>query len=677
MNPRELVSERYQDALGMERIVPAATREAFTAALTATASAAGGGIAPRTRILREGDPLTIDVTLAAEHWDESLLWTVRDERGAVKAGTLPLRDAPVIRTLANETSTIDTRRITLPFTVASGTYRVTLDVRTYGHAGIDVIVAPKQSYLPPRETRIWGLAVQLYTLRSERNWGIGDFGDLARVFEIAADAGATLVGINPLHAAHRSDPEAASPYSPTSRLFLNWLAIDVEALPEAADPDVQHYVMSVRDDLAALREKPFVDYTGVAMVKAPALKLCFAALGGARAEKFADFVRAGGDSLARFALHEALVARFGRNVADWPEDYRAGEGKAVKAFTKEAVRAIDFAMYVQWCAAEQLEIAAAAGRKRGVKLYRDLAVGVESNGAEAWGGNDYISIASVGAPPDLLNTKGQDWGLPPFSPTAMQRDAYASFAALLAANMRDAGALRVDHAMSLMRLFWIPHGSSAAEGGYVAYPFDDLLGIVARESARAKCMVIGEDLGTVPSGFRERMAANHVLSYRILLFEREGDGAFIAPDAYPELALAATGTHDMPPLAGWLIGDDIDLRARLSGNDEEAGRERASREVDISQLRAALLAHGDLPESGAYDAEQLMLASYRFLAKTPARIVMLQIEDAIGEITPVNVPGTDREYPNWRRKLHVDLETIASDERFERFAATLRGLRPR
>jgi 4-alpha-glucanotransferase len=673
VTPRELVGDRYTDALGMERIVPAATREAFIAALTVPETT---GIAAPTRVLREGDPLTIDITLASEHWDEDALFTISDDRGTVKAGTLALRDMPVLRFVQRGGTTYDTRRVTFPLTVSASAYRVTLDVRTYGHAGVDVVVAPPHAYVPPAD-RMWGLAVQLYTLRSQHNWGIGDFGDLERICEIAGDAGASLLGINPLHASHRSDPEAASPYAPTSRRFLNWLAIDVEALPEAVDPDVQHYIASVSDDLIGLRSKSFVDYTGVAMVKAPALKLCFAALSGARTEAFGSYVAAGGEGLRRFAIHEALVARYGRNGAHWPEALRAGESDAIAAFARAEPRAIDFSMYLQWCAAEQLDRVTAAARTHGVALYRDLAVGVESAGAEAWGGTDYVMSASVGAPPDLLNTLGQDWGLPPLSPATLKRDAYATFAGLLADNMRDAGALRIDHAMSLMRLFWIPRGGRPAEGAYIGYPFDDLLGIVARESTRAHCMVIGEDLGTVPAGFREKMADNHILSYRILLFERDGNGAFLPPEAYPELALATTGTHDLPPLAGWLEGDDIGLHERLRLIDGETARQtREARTAGVAQLRAALVASGDLREL-APDTEAMVLGAYRYLARSPARIVMLQIEDALGERTPVNIPGTNLEYPNWRRKLRDDLETIATSGRFERFARTLRELRPR
>jgi glycogen operon protein len=674
MSGRDLVGESYTDALGMERIVSAATREKFIAALTV---APQSGIAPVTRILRDGDPLTIDVTLAAAHWDESILWTVTDDRGTVRAGTLALRETPVVRFFERDGTTVDTRRITLPFTVSANSYRVTLDVRTFGHAGIDVVAAPRRAYLPRRQGRIWGIAVQLYTLRSRRNWGIGDFTDLERMCEIAGAAGASLVGINPLHASHRSDPEAASPYAPTSRRFLNWLAIDVEMVPEAADPDVQHYITSVAEDLAALRAKAFVDYTGVAMVKAPALKLCFAGLRGERTAKFAEFMERGGTALLHFATHETITARYGRSSAMWPAALRANDPEAIAAFRRSDTRAIEFSMYLQWVAAEQLDDVASTAKSHGVDLYRDLAVGVESGGAEAWGTSDYITTASVGAPPDLLNTYGQDWGLPPLSPATLARDGYAAFAGLLADNMVDAGALRIDHAMSLMRLFWIPQGSKPADGAYVAYPFDDLLAILAQESVRAKCMIIGEDLGTVPPGFREKMAANNVLSYRILLFERDASGRFLPPDEYPELALAATGTHDLPPLAGWLEGDDITLHHRLGLITEaDVPVIQASRTGSVAALMEALRSTGDL---GAFEesTEALVLGAYRYLARSPARIVMLQLEDALGEHTPVNIPGTNLEYPNWRRRLHDDLETIATDGRLERFASALRELRPR
>ena len=672
MNPSEFVGERYDDAFGITRIVPPATRSAFIAALSASSAPT---LAAPTRVVREGEPLTIDITIPVGG-EATALWTARDERGAVRAGTLAVHDAPVVRQTLREDGATEVRRLTLPFAPSAGRYRITLDVATYGHAGIDAIVAPPRCYLPRAAGRMWGLAVQIYALRSQRNWGIGDFSDLATICAIASDAGATLVGINPLHASHRSDPEAASPYAPASRRFLNWLAIDVEAVPEAASPDVVQFIRSAAGDIAALRAPPLIDYTGVAALKAQALRLCFAALQGARADAFAAFVAGGGAALQRFATYEALVARFGRSADGWPASLLNPEHPDVAVFATEARDEVAFGMYVQWCAAEQLEIVAATAQRHGVALYRDLAVGVETSSADVWGATEFVTIATVGAPPDILNRLGQDWGLPPLSPTALARGAYAAFAGLLEDNMHGAGALRIDHAMSLIRLFWIPRGAAAADGAYVNYPFDDLLGILARESVHSRCMVVGEDLGTVPAGFREKMAANNVLSYRLLLFERESDGTFVAPEDYPELALAATGTHDLPPLTGWLQGDDIDLRQR-TGFIDAAGAlaERASREVDIAQLCAALEAAGDIGDDR--DLEAIVLAAYRYLARSNALIVMVQMEDILGETTPVNVPGTHTEYPNWRRKLRDDIESFAESRRLDRFAGVLRELRPR
>jgi 4-alpha-glucanotransferase len=394
---------------------------------------------------------------------------------------------------------------------------------------------------------------------------------------------------------------------------------------------------------------------------------------------FAAFVAAGGPALERFAIFETLVLRLGRDLNGWPAAYRDAASDAVRAFADAERPEVRYGMWLQWHAAEQLHAAADAGREAGVRLYRDLAVGVDANGADVWvDGSAYVGTASVGAPPDILNVIGQDWGLPPLDPSALVRDGYRTFAALLRANMTDAGALRIDHAMSLARLFWIPRGAAPTDGAYIAYPLPDLTGIVALESARAQCLVIGEDLGTVPDGFRERMDAADIYSYRILFFERDHDGAFNPPDRYPVKALATSGTHDLPPFAQWYAGGDIDVRAGLGFTHADAvAGERTTRDADRRRLIATLIDGGDLPPAPAYTLEDVMLGAHRFLARSRARIVMLQIDDAVGEIDPVNVPGTATQYPNWRRKLTLDIEGIATDPRFLALTEMLAAQRPR
>lgn len=673
-----VIDDRYVDAFGVERVVPQTTRDAFHALLEVNA-APPGILAPAT-VIRTDSPGMFVVTLPAGSWTERLAWTIVLEDGSVRRGTAELRDAPVVGSFERDGRTIDQRGIVageLPL----GYHRLAVDAGAYGSADGALIVVPPAVYRTPHG-RQWGIAVQLYTLRTPRNWGIGDFTDLIGFVELAAGVGADYVGLNPLHAPHRSNPDAASPYAPTSRRFLNWLAIDVEAVPEASDPAVRAAIAdpAFGAQLEMLRATSIVDYVGVAGVKDTILRRCFAVMRARRETEtaFRDFIGAGGTALERFATFETLVERLGREVASWPPTYRDPSSDDVKAFARAERPAIEYSMYLQFHAARQLAAAAQIAQDRGVALYRDLAVGVDVNGADVWiDPQAYVPSVSVGAPPDLLNPDGQDWGLPPLDPNGLARDGYRTMAELFRANMLAAGALRIDHVMSLARLFWSPRGRSALEGTYVAYPFDDLLGILALESIRARCSVIGEDLGTVPVGFRERMAQAGVLSYRIFFFEREPDAGFIAAEGYPALSLAATGTHDLATFAAWLGGSDIDLRAGLGvGDPQRIAQEHAERETDRHRLVAILRRSGDLERDDAAP-DDVLIAAHHFLGRSPARIVMMQVDDAIGETLPINVPGTWDQYPNWRRKLGLELDAIGRDPRFAALCATLRAARPR
>lgn len=676
MSDASRVARSYVDALG----TPRAASPETVAQLEALLDTGPRPFAPAALVLREGAPLALEVTLPAMSWPEPLRWALADEGGSEQGGEIPLRDAPVVAVEHRAQSTYDTRRIELGLVLPLGVHRLRLSVGGYARASVAVVVVPERA--EPPVGRTWGLAVQLYALRSARNHGIGDFADLRALCALAGDGGASYVGLNPLHASFRSDPEAASPYAAASRRWLNWLYIALDEVPEAgcaaprallADPQVQRAA-------EAARASANVDYTAVAELKERVLRACYAALpeDAVRRAAFETWCAEQGEPLTRFAVWETLVARHGRDRAVWPEALRTPASPDIALFAAAESDEVGYAMYLQWLAAAQLQAVARDAAAHGVRLYRDLAVGVDESAADVWAdAQAYVAGVSTGAPPDILNTQGQDWGLPPLDPRGLAREGYAELLQLLDANCRDAGALRIDHAMSLARLYWIPQGHDARSGTYVAYDLDDMRGIVALASRHARCVVIGEDLGTVPDGFREAMAATGILSYRILAFERTPDGGFVAPEDYPALALAASGTHDLPTMPAWLRAQDVELRAKLGLLETPLEAERAQRATERERLLDALVAHGDLAPDARDDETAVVIAANRYLAASPAAIVMAQLDDVLGERAPANVPGTSTQYPNWRRKLAAPVEALRADERLTRLCTTLRDIRPR
>ena len=415
---------------------------------------------------------------------------------------------------------------------------------------------------------------------------------------------------------------------------------------------------------------------------------------GPRREAFAVFVQRRGERLERFAMYEALTEHFARDGGrvrgwlTWPPEYRDVTSEAVHDWGIKTRRRVDYFKYLQFLADEQLGLVALEARQLSIGLYLDCAVGSDVNSADVWSDPEaYVLDETLGAPPDPLGPLGQNWGLPAPDPAAMLRDDGASFRELLTANMTYAGALRLDHVMALFRLFRIPRGKTAAEGVYVEYPFEELVGFASLASADARCLFVGEDLGNVPDGFRERMERAGIFSYRLLLFERAGDGGFLAPQTYPELALATATTHDLPTLIGWAAARDVDTREGIGVMAKDvAEAARGSRRADASQLLDALRTANELDASAfdglhrtldarsldGTDYEPLVRAAYRFLASTPARLVLVQIDDALGELEQINLPGTFTEYPNWRRKNGLDLAGIASDARVAALAADVR-----
>ena len=540
-------------------------------------------------------------------------------------------------------------------------------------AGARRALPPERCHLPPylhAGQRRFGLAAHLYALRRKGDQGIGDFTTLREIAAATARAGGVTVGINPLHALFGGQRERASPYHPSDRRFVDPIYIDLEDAPDfAGSPRARELLSTHADAVAALSSRAAVDYPGVWDVKRRVLEACFATFDRRQADdplraEFDRFVAAGGEALRQFALFEAIAAAYPRRRRqDWPAGLRGPTASDVVAFAAHHRRRVRFAVYLQWAADRQLAAAAAHARASGLRLglYRDLAIGAAPDGAEAWA-NPAGTLArgvSIGAPPDPFSPDGQVWDLPPPIPRALTTSGYTGFRELLATNMRHAGALRIDHVMGLERLFWIPDGASARDGAYVRYPVDDLIAVLAQESLRAACVVVGEDLGTVPDGFRERLDAADVLSYRIVAFEREGK-AYTPPSRYPAKAAVCASTHDLPTLAGWWAGKDLAEKRQLGLLDEDgAGAARAERLMDKAALAAALDAAGvehgaPIDPAGLHDVA-ITGAIHRYAAQTPAALLLLQADDLAGEVDALNLPGTDRERPNWRRKVGVEV----------------------
>ena len=625
--------------------------------------------------------------------DDLVEWEVTNEDGAAIRGDVDLATLPMLESRVLDGVRYERRVFALDATIGPGYYGLRMRGATLD-AATTIVLAPAVCYLPDAVSSsrgVWGLAIQLYGLRSERNWGIGDFTDLRAVCAIVRAAGGAAVGLNPLHDVRFGDG-VPSPYSPSSRAFANWIYLDVEALPGYDESDVD------RAAVAAARAAEYVDYAAVARLKRASARAAFERFSRRDDDddraRFATFVEAGGERLARAAVFDALAVHFAgpsgeTDWATWPLPFRDAASVDVAAFARDRATDVAFFAYLQWQADEQLErCAVAAGETVG--LYRDLAVGSAAAGSEAWALQGTLTRAlAVGAPPDVLNTRGQNWGVTPFSPSELRAAAYAPFVALLRANMRHAGALRIDHVMALARLYVIPAGAPATHGAYVAYRLDEMLGIVALESVRSRCMVVGEDLGTVPAGFRERLAEKHLLSYRLLQFETD-DAGFLAPDAYPDLALVSIGTHDLPPIGAYWTANDVTVRKRLAlladAESETAERVQrgAKREAMLAAFARVFGADDERDRrfrqaaSDPNDAETLAevaLAANRFLARTPGRLLMVQLEDVLGDSAQVNVPTTLDEHPNWRRRAAIRVEDLAADGRFEALAVALRAER--
>jgi 4-alpha-glucanotransferase len=543
-----------------------------------------------------------------------------------------------------------------------------------------LIATPERAWLPPAlegGARSAGLGVQLYGVRSPRNWGCGDFTDLRDVAGWAAALGASFIALNPLHAIHNRRPYNTSPYLPFSLLYRNYLYLDIERLPEFqrcpwatrtfASPQVQA-------ELERLRTADFVEYEGVAAVKLRFLRCAFAhgkRHGTIDVAAMRKWIENEGEALQRYATYCALDEFLHRRHPDmwtfpsWPAEYQDPNTAAVAEFRKRHARNIEFYCYLQWRIDEQAAIAQREVREAGVSigLYHDLPLATDKYGCELWGHREfYVNGCRVGSPPDDFSPSGQDWGFPPPNREEHRASGYRHYVATIRAAVRHGGALRIDHVMRLFRLYWIPDNVDASCGAYVGDNWEDLIRILALESVRNEFLVVGEDLGTVEPWVRDALARFRILSYRLLYFERGEGGRFKRPHEYPRQTLVSTTTHDLATLAGFWVGADIRAR-RDAGVLDDAGYRSSmtARDDDKRKLLQALHELRLLPDGNFWDwSDQVRDACLAYLAQSPAMLLAINHEDLSGEVYQQNLPGTTAEYPNWGRKMKETAADMAA-----------------
>lgn len=560
-----------------------------------------------------------------------------------------------------------------------------------------IIITPDTCYLPQslQDGRAWGVAVDLYAIRSERNWGVGDFTDLGNVVKWVGSIGGGFVGINPLHAIPNANHSGISPYSPVSRLYRNFIYLDAGNVPEVKASKELNEIMtsdSLRERAAGLRELELIDYEGVASLKEEVLKQAFRIFYSShyrkatpRGEEFRSYISREGDTLDAFALYQTLAEHMRRRHnafvwQSWPKEYHDPHSDAVKRFRKNNWKRLLYHKYVQWLIDEQLRTAVggAAECEMSLGFYHDLAVGSMSGGSDTWNYGDVLAgQVDVGAPPDDFSPDGQNWGFPPMVPFKLKETSYELFIRTLRKNMEYGGALRIDHALGLFRLFWIPGGMNAKEGAYVRYPSEDLLRIIALESVRNKTVIIAEDLGTIGENVRDAIRRFRMFSYRLFYFERNyPETSFVPPGNYPEAALCSVTTHDLPTLYGYWAGRDLHVRRGLGiyYDDNEWRQVIETREKDKALIISALKSSGFLPSD--YSAPQmtpdLCRAIYRYLAATPCKLVLVNLCDVVGAMDQQNLPGTSEGYPSWKRKMPLSLQEMMTDIRIADLTAVLR-----
>jgi 4-alpha-glucanotransferase len=666
------------DALG----VPAATEDERTSALAAHDRDYWARSLPPAIVGRSGVASSFWVHVT--HGDPAGLW-IRLEDGSVRTGLRQLENNRAPYDLDGRL--VGEATFELPADLPLGYHQLHLQVGSSDTSAL-VIVSPASLGLPARlgPSRAWGLATQLYSVCSQRSWGIGDLTDLADLAVWSASRhGAGFVLVNPLHAAAPTPPMEPSPYLPTSRRFVNPLYLRVEAIGEFAYVRQRGSIRKARTEVQALaKNSKRIDRDAAWRAKRAALENVYLVERSAGRElAYAAYRQREGRSLDDFATWCALAEEYGNDWHQWPEVLQHPASPAVADFAAERAKTVDFFRWLQWQLDDQLTAAQATAVQVGMELgiMHDLAVGVDPNGADAWALQDALALGvTAGAPPDEFNQLGQDWSQPPWRPDQLVNHAYEPFRALVNAVLRHAGGVRIDHIIGLFRLWWIPKGAPPTDGTYVRYDHEAMIGIVALEAHRAGAVVVGEDLGTVEPWVRDYLRERGLFGTSILWFEadRDGDGGPLPAEKWHEFCLSAVTTHDLPPTAGYLAGEHVRLREKLGlltrPADQELAADQAQQAAWLAELRRVGLL-GDDPS-----VEAIILALHRYLGRTPSKLLALSLADAVGDLRTQNQPGTTDEYPNWRVPLRgpdgqkLQLEDVFTDSRAAALAEAMKQI---
>lgn len=666
------------------------------------------------------DTIVIRMNLPHRLSEQAFRWELKAENGQRHHGEfIPNQLHHVGDTeLAVHHESIGRYEFHLPNKLPQGYHHFSIHPETpkAGEAPVELllVVTPNACYLPkilqdePDQPlkKVWGPAVQLYAVHSKRNWGVGDYGDLNRIVDWCADQGAAMIGLNPLHGLYPHNPAHSSPYSPSSRMYFNVTLLNVEGIADFSESDEARQLTLAPEFQAALerlRAEPMVPYAEAGSRKLEVLKLLYKNFmqnhagknHTERGKQFATYVQEQGKLLERFSLFHALQERFHQEDASiwgwpvWPEAYRNPDSPAVQEYLQNNREQVGFYQYLQWQVDLQLQEAGKRcfDKNLGIGLYMDMAVGVDRGGADVWANQHLFAQSSaVGAPPDEYNQKGQDWGLPPLIPERMREEAYVSFIQILRQNMKHAGALRIDHVMGLMRLFLIPPGLPPSQGAYIHYPVDELFGILALESQRNQCMVIGEDMGTVPDIVRDRMNRWGVYSYKVFYFEKDHE-RYKSPEEYVANAAVAVSTHDLPTLSGFWQGQDIAVRTELDlyPNPELRENQIKGRVMERMAIFDLLEQRGLLPaglNAGPLSTPtmtvELAAAIHRLVSQSNAKVFMVQFEDMLQQVDQINLPGTtDPVYACWKRKITIPVEEYNTDHRVLEICKAIAAERPR